>query len=168
MVKKAVQAASARDASSSSTIGIQISDIDAEFGDTDPLTLLERFKVCVSFSACIFVIVCIEMTRLFLPFFADIRRRFLQSCPKSHLSSNSVHQGGAHPPHLLSLMHFVEFHALASDFVNSIIDDGGYGLKSQFTTQNRRATPASGTCCFSAIRAQAKRPLRSRWDNFCT
>ena len=69
MVKKAVQAASARDASSSSTIGIQISDIDAEFGDTDPLTLLERFKVCVSFSTFIFVIVCIEMTRLFLPFF---------------------------------------------------------------------------------------------------
>lgn len=55
MVKKAVQAASARDDSSLSTIGIQISDIDAEFGDTDPLTLLERFKVCVLFSACIFV-----------------------------------------------------------------------------------------------------------------
>lgn len=54
MVKKAVQAASARDDSSLSTIGIQISDIDAEFGDTDPLTLLERFKVCVLFSACIF------------------------------------------------------------------------------------------------------------------
>ncbi len=55
MVKKAVQAASARDDSSLSTIGIQISDIDAEFGDTDPLTLLERLKVCVLFSACIFV-----------------------------------------------------------------------------------------------------------------
>ena len=55
MVKKSVQAASAWDDSSLSTIGIQISDIDAEFGDTDPLTLLERFKVCVLFSACIFV-----------------------------------------------------------------------------------------------------------------
>jgi hypothetical protein len=45
MVKKAVQAASARGASSSSIIHIQISDIDADFGDSDPLTLLERFKV---------------------------------------------------------------------------------------------------------------------------
>jgi len=45
MVKKAVQAASARGASSSSIIHIEILDIDADFGDSDPLTLLERFKV---------------------------------------------------------------------------------------------------------------------------
>lgn len=69
MVKKAIQAASARDASSLSTTGIEISDIDAEFGDTDPLTLLERFKVCVLFSTSIFVIICIEMTRLFFAFY---------------------------------------------------------------------------------------------------
>ncbi len=46
-----------------------------------------------------------------------------------------MHKRGAHPPHLLSLMHFVEFHALASHFVKNIIDDGGYGLKSLLNSQ---------------------------------
>lgn len=45
LVKKAVQAASARGASSSATLQLQMADIDAEFGESDPLTLLKRFKV---------------------------------------------------------------------------------------------------------------------------
>ena len=60
MVKKAVQAASARGASSSSTIHIQILDIDADFGDSDPLTLLERFKVCC---CCHPFFCCVGVTR---------------------------------------------------------------------------------------------------------
>jgi hypothetical protein len=46
LVKKAVQAASARGAASTGTLHLQLADIDAEFGESDPLTLLKRFKVC--------------------------------------------------------------------------------------------------------------------------
>jgi len=45
MVKKASGRQCARVASSSSIIHIEILDVDADFGDSDPLTLLERFKV---------------------------------------------------------------------------------------------------------------------------
>jgi hypothetical protein len=97
MVKKAVQAASARGASSSSIIHIQISDIDADFGDSDPLTLLQRFKV----SHCCFLsaIVSQKMTTFFRVF-ADIRRCFLQPCSKTHPSSHNVPQRGEQQPKL--------------------------------------------------------------------
>ena len=45
MVKRAVQAASARGAAVGSTLYLQISDVDSEVGECDPLTLLKRFKV---------------------------------------------------------------------------------------------------------------------------
>ena len=51
MVKKAIQAASARGGATGKTLYLQMSDIDSELGECDPLTLLKRFKVsrCLAF-----------------------------------------------------------------------------------------------------------------------
>lgn len=45
LVKKAIQAASARGGAAGKTLYLQMSDIDSELGECDPLTLLSRFMV---------------------------------------------------------------------------------------------------------------------------
>jgi hypothetical protein len=58
LLKRAVEAASARGASVGSTLYLQISDIDSEVGECDPLTLLKRFKVGRQIISHFFVNLC--------------------------------------------------------------------------------------------------------------
>jgi hypothetical protein len=95
MVKKACQAAVARNASLTSTVYIQMSDIDADFDNSDPLTLLERFKVG---HLVVVLLALFAVTQQFLRFLTgvsqDLWRCILQPCQKTHDACWSVPQRG--------------------------------------------------------------------------
>ncbi len=169
MVKKACQAAVARNASSSLIVYIQMSDIDADFDNSDPLTLLDRFKVSLLF------IVFVGIICLFSTMFA-LSNQFFQRLMETHstIMSRSSQCGlecvsKRRVPKISRgldwFLLFLTSLAFAFKMLSELISF--VRSNSLFTTRHRRAIPASGTCCFSAIRALARPQLRSRWASFC-